>query len=223
VPHQKKYIAFFDLDKTILRVNSGTLLVRQAYKNKIMGIGDILNAIIQGYLYKFNLRETNLIISKMGTWLKGIRQESIDELCSEVVDLYLINNIRPEIKDEIAFHRENNAGIIILSSAITSICIPIGRNLGVDDIICTTMENELGTLTGKPVGNYCFEDEKRIRLLSYCTENNYDPSTAWYYADSISDFSALASVGNPVCVCPDKKLTRIALEKGWHIIHGISS
>ena len=213
----KKYIAFFDLDKTLLSVNSGSLLVRQAYKNKIMGTGDILNAIIQGYLYRFKLRETNLIISKMGTWLKGIRQESIDELCRDVVNRYLIKNIRPEIKDEIAFHRENNAGIIILSSAITSICEPFGKFLGVDDIICTTMENEQGTLTGKPVGNYCFDNEKRIRLLSWCEKNNYDPGEAWYYADSISDLPALEAVGQPVCVCPDKKLAGVARRKNWRI------
>jgi HAD superfamily hydrolase (TIGR01490 family) len=217
LPQPKTYIAFFDLDKTIIRVNSGSLLVRQAYKNKIMGTGDILNAIIQGYLYKFNLRETNLIISKMGTWLKGIQQESIDELCGQVVNRYLLKNIRPEIKHEIAFHRENNAGIIILSSAITSICEPFGKFLGVDDIICTTMENKQGTLTGKPVGNYCFDDEKRIRLLSYCNEKHYDPSTAWYYADSISDLSALEAVGYPVCVSPDRKLANEARKKGWKI------
>jgi HAD superfamily hydrolase (TIGR01490 family) len=219
LPQPKKYIAFFDLDKTILSVNSGSLLVRQAYKDKIMGTGDLVNAIIQGYLYKFALRETNLIISKMGTWLKGIRQESIDEVCSEVVNSYLIKYIRPQIKDEIAFHRESNAGIIILSSAITSICEPLGRYLGVDDIICTTMENELGILTGKPVGKYCFEDEKRFRLLSYCKENNYDPSTAWYYADSISDLSALEAVGHPVCVSPDRKLTVYARNNRWKILN----
>ena len=211
----KKYITFFDLDKTILSVNSGSLLIRQAYNNKIMGTADLLNAIIQGYLYKFKVKETNLIISKIGTWLTGIRQESIDVLCSEVVNSYLIKNIRPQIKDEIAFHRGNNAGIIILSSAITSICEPIGMNLGVDDIICTRMENELGILTGKPVGNYCFEDEKRIRLLSWCEKNNYDPGEAWYYADSVSDLSALEVVGHPICVCPDKELTRIALSRNW--------
>jgi HAD superfamily hydrolase (TIGR01490 family) len=219
LPQPKKYIAFFDLDKTILSVNSGSLLVRQAYKDKIMGIGDLVNAIIQGYLYKFRLRETNLIISKMGTWLKGIRQESIDELCSEVVNSYLIKYIRPQIKNEIAFHRESNAAIIILSSAITSICEPLGRYLGVDDIICTTMENELGILTGKPVGNYCFEDEKMIRLLSYCNENNYDPSTAWYYADSISDLSVFEAVGHPVCVSPDRKLAIHARNNRWKILN----
>jgi HAD superfamily hydrolase (TIGR01490 family) len=213
------YIAFFDLDRTIISVNSGSFLVRMAYKKKIMSTGNLLNAIIQSYLYKFNLRETNLIILKMGTWLKGLRQETIDDLSREVVDGHLIKSIRPEIVKEIKFHKENNAGIIILSSAMSTICNPVGKYLDADHIICTTMESEQGILTGAPVGNFCFEDEKRARLLSWCKENNYDPAKAWYYADSISDLPALEVVGNPVCVYPDKKLARMAHRKNWRTIN----
>jgi len=99
--HPRSYIAFFDLDRTIIRVNSGSILAWLAYKKKIMSTGDLLNAVFQAYLYKFNLRETNLIILKMGTWLKGVRQETIDELSAEVVDKHLIKNIRSEIIKEI--------------------------------------------------------------------------------------------------------------------------
>jgi HAD superfamily hydrolase (TIGR01490 family) len=214
----KNYVAFFDLDKTIISLNSGSLLVRQAYKNGVMSTGNLINAFFQSYLYKFNLRDTNLIISKMGTWLKGLRQENIEELSKEVVDKYLKGSIRPEIIKEISFHKENNAATVILSSAILSICEPIRRLLGIDDIICTTMEISEGVLTGNPVGNFCFEDEKRIRLLSYCEKNHCAPSEAWYYGDSISDLPVFEVVGNPVCVSPDRKLAKIAREREWRVI-----
>jgi HAD superfamily hydrolase (TIGR01490 family) len=213
----RNYVAFFDLDKTIISLNSGSLLVRQAYKNGVLSTGNLINAIFQSYLYKFNLRDTNLIISKMGTWLKGLSLETFKELSKEVVDKYLIGSIRPEIIKEIHFHKKNNAATVILSSAISSICEPIGRHLEVDNIICTTMETSKGILTGNPVGTFCFEDEKRTQLLAFCEKHHSDPLKAWYYADSISDLSGLEVVGNPVCVSPDKKLTRMAREKGWII------
>lgn len=216
---QKSYIAFFDLDRTIISLNSGSLLVRQAYKNGAMSTGNLINAILQSYLYKFNLRDTNLIISKMGMWLKGLHREIINELSKEVVSKYLIGSIRQEIIKEIDFHKQNNARLVILSSAISPICDPIGRHLGVEDIICTVMETSEGILTGAPVGNFCFGDEKRTRLLSYCENNHYDPAEAWYYADSVSDLPVFEVVGHPVCVTPDKKLSRIAREKGWNIKH----
>jgi HAD superfamily hydrolase (TIGR01490 family) len=213
----KSYIVFFDLDRTIISRNSGPVLVWQAYKKEIMSTGNLINAIFQSYLYKFKLRDTNLIILKMGTWLKGLRHEVIEDLSKEVVDKYLIRFIRPEIIKAMSFHRENNAVLAILSSAISSICFPIGRHLGIEEIICTTMETDDGIMTGDPAGNFCFGDEKRIRLLSFCEKNHYDPAQAWYYSDSVSDIPVFEVVGHPVCIAPDKKLTRIAREKGWKI------
>jgi HAD superfamily hydrolase (TIGR01490 family) len=213
----ESYIAFFDLDLTIISRNSGSIIVRQAYKNGLMSTRNLIHAIFQSYLYKLHLRETELIIKKMGTWVKGLRIEEIDELSTEVVNNFLIEHIRPEIIKVIDFHRKNNARLGILSSAISSICMPIGRYLGIDEIICTTLEIIEGTLTGNPSGNFCFGDEKRTRLLSFCDKNNWDPAQAWYYSDSVSDLPVFEVVGHPVCISPDKKLTRIALEKGWEI------
>jgi len=210
-------IVFFDLDRTIISLNSGSIIVKQAYKKGLMSTRNLIQAIFQSYLYKFNLRETKLIIKKMGTWVTGLPFEEIDELAREVVNKFLIENIRPEIIRIIDFHRKNDARLGILSSAISSICIPVGRYLGIEEIICTEMETTEGILTGNPAGNFCFGDEKRIRLLSFCEKNNLPPAHAWYYSDSISDLPVFEAVGHPVCVSPDKKLTRIALEKGWEI------
>ena len=212
------YIACFDLDRTIISVNSGSLLVRQAFKKGLMSTGDLLNAIFQSYLYKFNLRDTNRIISRMGTWLKGLSIESIAELSEEVVNSYLINAIRPEIIKEIRFHQDQNGRIVMLSSEISEICGPIAGKLGFEDIICTEMETADGILTGNPVGNFCFGEEKRVRLTEFCITENYRLTEAFYYADSVSDLPALEAVGHPVCISPDKKLRRIALQKEW-IIH----
>lgn len=211
------YPVFFDLDRTIIDVNSGSLLVRHAYKNGLMSTGNLLNAILQAWLYKFNLRDTNVIIAKMGNWLKGLHHEAVEELSEEVVNKYLIKSIRPEIVAEIKFHKEKSGLIVMLSSAISSICEPTGRLLGFNDILCTTMETIDGILTGSPAGNYCFGDEKRVRLMEFCEAGNYSLKETYYYADSISDLPALEVVGHPVCITPDKKLRQVARKKGWRI------
>jgi phosphoserine phosphatase len=80
------------------------------------------------------------------------------------------------------------------------------------------MEVADGVFTGSPENSFCLEDEKRIRLKQYCELRNYNLSEVYYYGDSISDLSALEVVGHPVCVQPDRKLSRIAHEKGWRIL-----
>jgi Phosphoserine phosphatase len=94
----------------------------------------------------------------------------------------------------------------------------MAKNLGMDDIICSDLEAIDGYLTGRPVGNLCFDIEKEIRLRAYCEMRYIKTSDVWYYGDSISDLPALNLAGNPVCINPDNKLKRIALQRGWKIL-----
>jgi HAD superfamily hydrolase (TIGR01490 family) len=213
----KSYVAFFDLDRTVLSINSGSVLVREAHRSGLMSTSGLINAIYLSLLYKFHLRDTDRIISSMGKWMKGVRVDQVEALVKEVANKYLINAIRPEISSEISFHREKNAELILLSSVISEIGKPISAYLGFDYIICTKMQQEAGVFTGLPETKFCFEDEKRFRLLEYCKLRNYRLSDVYYYGDSISDLPALEVVGHPVCVTPDKKLGKIAGERGWEI------
>jgi putative phosphoserine phosphatase/1-acylglycerol-3-phosphate O-acyltransferase len=217
-PQAKRYVAFFDIDNTILSINSGSTLVREAYKSGLMNNSDLLNAIYLSWLYKFHLRDTDLIVSGMGRWLKGHTVDEVNLLSEHVVNKHLVNTIRPEIYSEIKFHKENNAEVVILSSVIFQICRKLGSYIGVDNVICTVMKVEDGVFTGSPENSFCLEDEKRIRLMQYCEMRNYSLSEAFYYGDSISDLTALKVVGHPVCVQPDRKLSRIAHENGWRIL-----
>jgi HAD superfamily hydrolase (TIGR01490 family) len=211
------YIAFFDLDRTIINLNSGSIMVRHAYKNGLLSTKDLFSAIFQSFLYELNLRDTNRIISSMGCWLKGLSVSFVNEISNDIVKLYLIKAIRPEIYREINFHKEKNAEVVLLSSAISPICIPIGLHLGINNVLCTDLEAVNGILTGKPSGQFCYKEEKRIRLIKYCENKNYALSMAYYYGDSISDLPALEVVGYPVCVHPDRKLAGIARQRGWEI------
>ncbi len=218
IPTTKKYAAFFDLDKTLLSINSGSVLVRESYKRGTMSISDLLNAIFLSFLYKFNLRDTARIVTGMGRWLNGMTIDEMDALAEHVVNKHLIKAMRPEIYSEIKLHRENNAEIVILSSAIVQICKPIGAYIGADNIICTEMETLDGVFTGRAENKFCFGDEKRIRLIQYCGMRNYNLSEVFYYGDSISDLAALEVVGHPVCVQPDRRLSRISNKNGWRIL-----
>ena len=217
-PTAKRSVAFFDLDDTLLSINSGSVLVREAYKRGLMSTSDLLNAIYLSWLYKFHLRDTSVIVSGMGRWLKGMTLDEMNVLSDHVVNKHLVNAIRPEIYSEIKFHRENNAEVVILSSAIIQICRQLGSYIGADNVVCTVMEVVDGVFTGLPENKFCFEDEKRIRLIQYCEMRNYNLNETFYYGDSISDLPALKAVGHPVCVQPDRRLSRVSHENGWRIL-----
>lgn len=215
--NEVKHIAFFDIDKTILKINSGEALIRHAYSKGLMNTIGLLKAIYTGVQYKYGWKDTHKIIHKMGSWLKGLSEDKFNKLSNEIFHKDILPNIRPNIIHEIEKLKADGAEVVILSSAVESICVPLGNHLKVDDVICTKLEVKNGKFTGLPVGKFCFRDEKLIRLRKYCEERNYPLSDAAYYADAIDDLPALEKVGYPVCIAPDKKLTKIALQRGWQI------
>ena len=213
-----KYIAFFDLDKTILSVNSANYLVKESRARGTMSENQYRQAIFLSILYKLDFKDATKIIYKMLKWLDGVPKKRIELLCEDVFNNSLVKLIRPEIIKEIEDHRNNNGAVVMLSSAATFVCMPVVNHMRMDDMICSQMEDVGGILTGKSVGNLVFGKEKKYRLLSYCNGEGYDPKEAYYYGDAISDKYVLGAVGHPVCVDPDKRLLREATKKGWRVL-----
>jgi putative phosphoserine phosphatase/1-acylglycerol-3-phosphate O-acyltransferase len=215
----KNYIAFFDLDRTITKAISGNALARYAFRKGLMKHSDLAYAIYLSMLYKLGLKDPLKIMDEMVTWVEGIPEKTMIDLCSEVFCEVLLPSVNMEARSEIRIHKEKNAKVVILSSSLTPVCQEVARNLEMDDIICSDLEVKNGYLTGHPSGRLCFGEEKAVRLIEYCEKNNINPRYSWYYGDSISDLPALSSVGNPVCINPDKKLEKEAHKRGWKTLN----
>jgi HAD superfamily hydrolase (TIGR01490 family) len=214
----KNYIVFFDIDRTITGEISGNALTKRAYKKGLLSTSDLLYALYLSLLYKLKLKDPLKIIGTMTGWVKGISEQAMSELCTEVFEEVLLPSVFPEVRSEIQSHKENNGKVVILSSALRPISQKLSENLEMDDIICSDLEVKDGYMTGRPIGRLCFGKEKEVRLKMYCETHKFQTSDAWYYGDSISDLPALLSVGNPVCVNPDKNLKKIAHQRGWKIL-----
>ena len=214
---EPKYIAFFDLDFTLINVNSGKVLIRSAYDRGHMTRMDLLRGIFLSLTYKLDLTDTTRIIDAMVGWLRGVPVDELDKLTSEIFNNQIIHAIRQEVKAEISFHSRESARIVMLSSSIMPLCRNVAEYLGIEDILCSNLQVKNGIYTGYTEGPLCFGKEKVTRLSEFCIGNNIDPSICWYYGDSISDLQALSIVGHPVCINPDKKLRRAAARRAWKI------
>lgn len=213
------YIAFFDLDRTISGAISGRALARAAVKKGLMKKSDLLNALYLGFAYRLGMADPAGIMEKMTGWVKDIPLNELTGLCLNVNREVMIPAIHGEIYSELEFHKASGSRTVILSSTLAPVCRGIADYLKMDDIICSELEVKNDLLTGRATGKLCYGDEKVRRLKEYCEKNNSTPAQAWYYADAFIDVPALSMVGNPVCVNPDRKLKRIALQKGWRIYY----
>jgi HAD superfamily hydrolase (TIGR01490 family) len=216
--HPGKYIAFFDLDRTLVSVNSGKILIKTAYEKGYISRLGLIKAFCLSFLYKYELMDTLRIIDTMAGWLKGISETELNKLTEEIFEKQIRLSIRPEMRDEIKYHKNNGSEVIIMSSAIAAICKPVAENLGIDSVICSGLEVENGIFTGHSSGLFCFGEEKARRLIEFCESRNISTSDTWYYGDSIADLPVLLASGKPVCVSPDKKLLKEAKKRNWRVI-----
>jgi putative phosphoserine phosphatase/1-acylglycerol-3-phosphate O-acyltransferase len=215
---QFKYVAYYDLDHTILKGNSATHLVEEARKRGVMTPPQYRHAIYLSILYKLNIGDPAKMINRMLSWLRGLRLEFVHALCNEVFAEKMVHTIRPEILHSMQHHRNNGGAVVLLSSATSPICDPVSRHLKLDDLICTQLQSENGVLTGKTSGKLVYGKEKRHRLLLHCEEHEFDPEKAYYYGDSHTDIHVMKAVGFPVAVSPDRKLLRAATSRQWPVL-----
>jgi HAD superfamily hydrolase (TIGR01490 family) len=215
----KSYIAFFDLDNTLIRENSGKLLVRGAYEKGMMSLPDLINPLWLSFLHKFRLMNSEKIIAGMLKWLAGVSEKRFSDLSSEVFEKHMLQAIPEKARSEIKIHKNKNAAVVILSSALLPVCRKVADYLDFDDVICTELEVDGKCFTGRPSGKICFGNEKVSRLKKYCEKINSKISDSWYYGDSISDLPVLSIVGYPVCINPDRQLRKTAKEKNWIIFN----
>jgi HAD superfamily hydrolase (TIGR01490 family) len=213
----KDYVAFFDVDHTIVNGNSGKILALQAYKYGMFSMANLLTGSLLSWMYKIGLVSSEKMIKIMTGWLTGISEAKLNELISKIFKDVIINHIRDKACKEVEWHNKNKGRTVILSSAISHICDPIKEYLEMDDMICTNIELINGRFTGLSKGKYCYKEEKLYQAKKYCEKHGFTLADAYFYSDSTEDLPLLEKVGNPVCVTPEPALAKIAGQKKWTV------
>ena len=211
------YVAFFDLDRTLIPADSSTLLIKDAYRRGIIKNKKLLIGYVFAILYKLRLVKTLTIITRLATWLDGLSEKMVRDMAADIFQSQLKDLILPIARKEIELHRSKGAYLVLASSSMNYFCELFAAELNLDHIICSRMEVKNGILTGNPRGELCFEKYKMIPMVDFCKNNNYKVQESCFYSDSIDDLPALAAVGKPICITPDKHLEKMAKSKGWEI------
>ena len=144
----------------------------------------------------------------------------VDEMRSLVGDA-MEPVLRPLVYDEplhlLRRHRELGEKVYIVSATLQEIVEHIADDLGFDGAIGSTCEIVDGVYTGRSLrATHGEEKAKAVRELAVAEGLDLAACTA--YSDSYTDVPFLEAVGHPVAANPDRKLRRIARERGWAVV-----
>ncbi len=208
--------AFFDLDRTLLRRSSALALAPTFRERGLISRRQMARAAVWQLMFMLRGASADTVKRAAEGGLLVLRGYSPKEMQSLVVDSMervLKPLVYAESLDLVELHRGRGEPVYIVSATLQEIVQVIADDLGFDGALGTIVEVENGKYTGRATRSLHAENKARcIRELGY----DLDASTA--YSDSHTDLPFLEAVGHPVVVNPDRKLRRIAAERGWPVL-----
>ena len=212
--------AFFDLDRTLLRRSSALALAGPFRRRGLITRAALVRAGLWQALFVARGASAEAVRRAAEEGLGALRGLTQDELRSIVADA-LEPVLRPLVYREpvelAERHRERGEPVYIVSAALQEIVDELARDLDFDGAVGTVAEVVDGVYTGRTL-RALHASEKALAVRELAERDGLDLGASTAYSDSHTDLPFLEAVGRPVAVNPDRRLRRLALERGWPIL-----
>jgi HAD superfamily hydrolase (TIGR01490 family) len=213
--------AFFDLDKTVIAKSSTLAFTGKLYKAGMLGKRTLLRAAIGQLIYViFGADEDQLSQARdaMLELTKGWDKAEIEQVVEQALDEVVSPLVYAEALFLIDEHERAGRTVYLVSASPEEVVRPLGRFIGVDNVIATRARtDEAGRYTGE-VEIYAYGPEKVAAVEAVAAEHGISLEDSFAYSDSVTDVPLLEAVGYPHAVNPEKELKEIAEERGWPIL-----
>ena len=208
----------YDLDHTLLNINSSFSFGIFLYRKKVLSFLKMLKLLYFYILHKLGIIQPAKLHIKAGKcFFQGQSIKTISLLVSEFLDLRLNQVLNPIVIEQ--FKKERNAGayMVILSNSPGFIVSQIASRLKVNDWGATEyLVDSQGNISG--VGTFMDGENKARYLNALMGRFKIEASRITAYTDSYLDLPMLYKAGNPVAVNPDYKLRRVCQLNCWKVL-----
>ena len=209
--------AFFDLDKTLIEVNSGRLWFQRERAEGRLPLHHALEAMMWGQLYNMGLLHGRTALQRAVRGLKGQEEAVLAERTRHFYEADVVSTIAPGARAVLDQHRACGEALVLLTSASIYLAELVREELGLDHSLAMEFEVEDGRFTGD-IRQLCFGAAKVDVASAWAEEHGIDLGACSFYTDSASDLPMLERVCQPHTVQPDPRLARIAKRRGWPIL-----
>jgi len=209
--------AFFDMDKTLIAENSGSLYMKYRYQRGEIGTVDLIRGLGSYLQYKLGMLDIKNWTETMMLQFRGQRESDLEAEAIAWVKEMVVATIYPEARRLVAEHKARGDVVAIVSGASRFVVRPIADQLGIEHMLYTRLEVENGVFTGRVVEPICFEEGKIHWLQEFIEEHGIDLAKSYFYTDSVTDLPLLDLVGHPVVTNPDPLLYREAVRRCWPV------
>ncbi len=213
--------AFFDLDKTVIAKSSTLAFGKPFYKAGFVGRRTLMKlGFAQLFYVLFGADEDQLerVRDQMLQLTAGWHRAEIEQLVEETLEEVAEPLVYAEALFLIDEHKRQGRDVYIVSASPVEIVRPIGRHIGVTNVIATRVKTDSAGFFLPELELYAMGPGKAEAIRALAAEKDIDLEGSYAYSDSATDLPMMEAVGNPVVVNPDKELRKIAEERDWPIV-----
>jgi len=213
--------AFFDLDKTVIAKSSTLAFSGRLYKAGMLGRRTLLRAAIGQLMYLlFGADQESLDRAReaMLSLTKGWDRAEVERIVEEALEEVVAPLVYAEALFLIDEHVRAGRRVFIVSASPEEVVRPLGRYIGVPDVIATQARvDENGKYTGE-VERYVYGAAKAEAVRAVAAAEGISLADSYAYSDSTTDLPLLELVGHPHAINPERELRETAEERGWPIL-----
>jgi len=202
----KKY-AFFDLDHTITRQDSGMVFVNRYIKKHPLYAWRYIPALFLVILWKLKLLPLYRLKQFFFSFIKGKNVKEISEMAELFVKEEFDYLCKKGALEEINRLQQEGYTLVLASASPEFYVAFFAAKLGIDIYVGTTYELINNMYTGKIKRPDCRGAAKIDRIRKMIDLNGYSIKDAYAYSDSRADIPLLQLAANRFFV--DKKKWRI--------------
>lgn len=210
-------VALFDLDGTLLDVNSGHLWLREEWRSGRITTGVAVRALYWFGRYALGDDDLEHALEVAASLYAGEREAAVDAAVHAWFTRDLAHRLRPGARAALQAHREAGHTLVLATSSSQFAARCAVEAFGLDHGLSTVVAAQDGVLTGR-VGVLGFGRHKLDLCRHWVSSRGLGLDACAFYTDSYSDISLLSEVTAPVAVNPDRRLARAARARGWPVV-----
>ena len=212
-----KSAAFFDMDRTLIRVNSGDLWIRWLRERGEISRYELLRGLAWIAQYKLALLDMESVATRLIASMRGQSEEELVGKTRIFFETLIASEVAPKALEAIARHRADGHVMAILSSSTPYVVEPLAAQLGIEHAICTRINVAGGRFDGTHQAPMCYGAGKVHWAEAFARDHDVDLAASFFYTDSYTDLPMLERVGMARVVNPDTRLRRHAKRVGWAV------
>jgi HAD superfamily hydrolase (TIGR01490 family) len=219
--NEARQLAFYDFDGTL---TSGNVVRRYAFfvrnqPSKIRSALKFSKLLLSVPVWlALDLQSRRRFNEVFFREYRGMKEQWLRDQGQGLFDDEILPTLYPGAKQLIEKDRSQGYLPVLVTGEVDIALQHVIRYFGFHAVISNTLVFEDGTATGKVATPLVAEEEKVRAMERMCDECGAEMKKSKAYSDSFSDVPMLEAVGVPTAVNPDRRLRRVARERGWAIL-----